>query len=105
MSSLLSVYTQADLKAYAAGLLEPEEQEEIRALIRDDDTARAWVDFYRIQNRSNKMTEKVTTTEARQATDNGIARRVLLASMLIVAALAITVLSFGPEAFTWMASA
>ena len=105
MNALLSVYTQADLKAFAKGLMEPEEEKEIRALLRHDETARAWVNFYRIQNGDDTMTEKLTTTEARQATDNEIARRVLLASMLIIAAIAITVLSFGPEAFTWIASA
>lgn len=99
MASLLSIYTQADLKAYAAGSMEPEEEREIRALLRTDETARAWVDFYEKQNGSTEMTENLTKTEARQGSENGVARRVLIGSMLVVAAIALLVLIFGPEAF------
>ena len=99
MGSLLSIYTQADLKAYVEGRLHPEDEEEIRALTRSDEKAREWAEYYQQQNRSTEMTEKLTKTEARQATENRTARRVLLVSMLIVAAVAILALVFGPAVF------
>lgn len=93
----LSVFTQADLKAYAAGLLEPEEEREIRALLRTDVAARGWVEFYRKEYEEADATENSAEAEARRMTKNGSVRRVLNGSMVLVAAMAVAVLTFGPE--------